>query len=348
MARRAPTVLGVGDEAVTAIDVRELTKRYTSSGVEALRSVSFSVDEREIFGLLGRNGAGKSTMVRILTTLLAPTSGQALVLGIDVARQPARVRQAIGTALQEAALDDLMTGREHLLLAARLAGFRGRAAGQRADELLDVFGLSGAADRIAARYSGGMRRRLDVAMALVRDPRVLFLDEPTTGLDPQSRRAVWGLVRSLRERGTTVFLTTQYLAEADELSGRVAIVHEGRIAAVGRPQELKDRWGRTMVRLRIAEEGAEARLRRALPDDLVVRAADGWLVIAVTEGEPPVPELLERVATARLTIERLAVEAPSLEDVFVTLTGSEIESAAGGADSGVSAVRRNMGLVAPR
>ena len=338
----------MGDRAAPAIEVRELTKRYASSRVEALRSVSFTVDEGEIFGLLGRNGAGKSTMVRILTTLLAPTAGQALVLGLDVASQAARVRQTIGTALQDAALDDLMTGREHLLLAARLAAFRGRAARERADELLEVFGLTDAADRIAARYSGGMRRRLDVAMALVRDPRGLFLAEPTTGLDPPSRRAVWGLVRSLRDRGTTVFLTTQYLAEADELSSRVAIVHDGRVAAVGRPQELKDRWGRTTVRLRVDGARAEAQLRGALPDDLVVRAADGWLVVDVAEGEPPVPELLERVTAAGVVIERLAVDAPSLEDVFVTLTGSGIESAAGGADAGVSAVRRNMGMVGPR
>ena len=338
----------MGDHAVPAIEVRELTKRYASAGVDALGGVSFAVEEGEIFGLLGRNGAGKSTTVRILTTLMAPTSGQALVLGLDVGRQPARVREVIGTALQDAALDDLMTGREHLLLAARLVGFRGPAAEARAGELLEVFGLTGAADRIAGRYSGGMRRRLDVAMALVRDPKVLFLDEPTTGLDPQSRRAVWGLIRALRDRGTTVFLTTQYLAEADELAGRVAIVHEGRIAAVGKPQELKDRWGRTTVRLRLAGARASARLRRALPDDVPVDDLDGWLVVTVPQGEPGVPDLLDRVAAAGLVVERLAVEAPSLEDVFVTLTGSEIESGAAAADSGVSAVRRNMGMVASR
>ena len=329
-----------------AIEVRDLTKRYPSNDVQALKGVTLAVQEGEIFGLLGRNGAGKSTAVRILTTLLAPTAGQARVLGLDVVRQPTLVRRAIGTALQDAALDDLMTGREHLLLAARLVGYPRRSARQRADELLEAFGLTGAADRIAGQYSGGMRRRLDVAMALVRDPRVLFLDEPTTGLDPQSRRAVWGLIRSLRDRGTTVFLTTQYLAEADELAGRVAIVHDGLVAAVGSPEELKDRWGRTTVRLRLAG-GREAMLPPALPEGVLVEPRDGWLVISV-EREAAVPELLDQLASAGLGIERLAVDAPSLEDVFVTLTGSEIESAATSTDAGVSATRRNMGMVAAR
>src|SRR5215218_8866483 len=214
-------------DPVPAIEVHDLAKRYEPAGVDALTDVSFSVAEGEIFGLLGRNGAGKSTTVRILTTLLRPTGGWARILGIDVVAEPAAVRHLLGVALQDAALDELMTGREHLVLAAQVGGMRTDAAKSRADELLETFGLTAAADRIAARYSGGMRRRLDVSMALVRNPRVLFLDEPTTGLDPQSRRALWDLIRDLRDKGATIFLTTQYLAEADELADRVSVVHDG-------------------------------------------------------------------------------------------------------------------------
>ena len=332
-----------------AIEVRDLAKRYEPAGVEALRGVSFTVAEGEIFGFLGRNGAGKSTTVRILTTLLRPTAGTARVLGLDVRSQPAPVRRVLGVALQEAALDELMTGREHLVLAARLGGLRRAAADARAGELLETFGLTGAADRIAARYSGGMRRRLDVAMSLVRRPKVLFLDEPTTGLDPQSRRALWELIRDLRGDGTTVFLTTQYLAEADELSDRVAVVHDGAIAAIGPPQDLKDRFGSTTLRLKVGDRALAARVGQAVgaaPDD-VATADGGWITVAVPGGEPAVPGAVARISAMGAPVERLAVVPPSLEDVFVTLTGDEIESDAGGGDDGaLSAVRRGMGVSA--
>ena len=282
--------------------------------------------------------------MRILTTLLRPTAGTARVLGMDVTAEPSAVRQVLGVALQEAALDELMTGREHLVLAARLAGTGTAAAATRASELLEVFGLSGAGDRIAARYSGGMRRRLDVAMALVRHPDVLFLDEPTTGLDPQSRRALWELIRRQQEGGTTVFLTTQYLAEADELAERVAIVHAGHIAALGSPAELKERHGATTVRLRVAGADAEAQVRAAAGVEAVA-ADDGWLVLSVTGGDAGVPPLLGRLAALGPAIERLEVRSASLEDVFVTLTGSEIEAGAGSADnSALTAVRRGIGV----
>lgn len=337
-----------GVSASPAIQVEGLAKRYESAGVDALRGVSFTVDEGEIFALLGRNGAGKSTAVRVLTTLLRPSAGRALVVGLDVDTQPRLVRQVIGAALQDAALDELMTGREQLVLGGRLVGLGRRAAADRAEELLEAFGLTGAADRIAARYSGGMRRRLDVAMALVRGPRVLFLDEPTTGLDPQSRRALWDLIRGLRDRGSTILLTTQYLAEADELSGWVGVVHDGRIVAMGSPQELKDRWGTTTVRLRLAgTPGAE--LPEAVAGEVVLDDDDGWVAVAVPDGEGGVPGLLGRLAAAGLAIERLAVIAPTLEDVFVRLTGTGIESSPGGADTGTaSAVRRGMGVGSPR
>ena len=285
--------------------------------------------------------------MRILTTLLRPTAGTARVRGLDILSQPAAVRRVLGVALQEAALDELMTGREHLVLAARLGGLGRRAAEARAAELLETFGLTGARDRIAARYSGGMRRRLDVAMSLVRHPEVLFLDEPTTGLDPQSRRALWELIRTRRSEGTTVFLTTQYLAEADDLSDRVAVVHDGAIAAIGPPGELKDRFGSTTLRLRLADPVAVGRVSEALAIDTVPTYDEGWITVPVSGGERAVPGLVARVSTTGASIERLSVLPPSLEDVFVSLTGSEIESGAGGGDDGaLSAVRRGMGVAA--
>jgi ABC-2 type transport system ATP-binding protein len=329
-----------------AIEVHELTKRF-EGGVQALDGVTFTVDEGEIFGYLGRNGAGKSTTVRILTTLLRPTSGRASVLGHDVLSDPAAVRKVFGAALQEAALDDLMTGREHLVMAGRLAGLGKAPSAERAAELLESFGLRAAADRIAAGYSGGMRRRLDVAMAMVRRPEVLFLDEPTTGLDPQGRRAVWDLVRELRDGGSTVFLTTQYLAEADASSGRVAVVHEGRIAAIGTSQELKDRLGATTIRVRVAA-GDEQRIRGAVAPNPVAATDDGWLQVTVLGGEAAVPAAVERLVTAGAHVARLSIHPPSLEDVFVGLTGTEIESEAVATDGNVTAVRRGLGVQSAR
>jgi ABC-2 type transport system ATP-binding protein len=336
--------------AAPAIEVDGLAKRY-DGGVEALRGVSFEVQPGEVFGLLGRNGAGKSTTVRILTTLIRATAGEARVGGFDVRRQPGEVRRSLGAALQEAALDELMTGREHLTLAARLAGFAKAAAAARATELLESFGLIAAADRVAATYSGGMRRRLDVAMAMVRRPTVLFLDEPTTGLDPQGRRALWGLIRELRDQGSAVFLTTQYLAEADELSDRVAIVHDGEIAAIGAQDELKGRLGTTTLRLRVGPGGVP-RLRHAFgPDELTVQD-DGWVVLSVAGGEASVPATIAELLAGGIQIERLEVHPPSLEDVFVNLTGAEIEATPGGGDGGgamaLSAIRRGMGRPAAR
>ncbi len=326
-----------------AIEVDELTKQF-AGGVRALDGVSFTVDEGEVFGYLGRNGAGKSTTVRILTTLLRPTSGRARVLGHDVINDAGAVRKVFGAALQEAALDELMTGREHLEMAARLAGFDKARSRERAAELLESFGLRAAADRIAAGYSGGMRRRLDVAMAMVRRPEVLFLDEPTTGLDPQGRRAVWDLVRDLRDSGSTVFLTTQYLAEADELSGRVAVVHDGRIAAIGTSQELKDQLGTTTVRVRVSPAD-EHRIREAVAPNVVTPVVGGWLEITVQGGEAAVPAVVGQLTGAGVHVDRLSVHPPSLEDVFVRLTGTQIETSAGGADVGkITAVRRGLGV----
>ena len=329
-----------------AIEVRDLAKRYEPAGVDALRGVSFEVGQGEIFGLLGRNGAGKSTTVRILTALLRPTRGSASVLGIDVTANPAEAHARMGVALQEAALDELMTGREHLVLAGRLAGMAPAAAANRAGELLEVFGLTAAGDRLAGRYSGGMRRRLDVAMALVRRPEVLFLDEPTTGLDPQSRRALWQLIREQQALGTTVLLTTQYLAEADELAERVAVIHAGTIAAIGSPSELKHRYGATTVRLPAGGADVETAVRAAAGESSVT-AAEGHLVITADGGDAGLPALLGRLATLGPSLEGIEVRSATLEDVFVALTGSELEADSDQGDAGsLSAVRRGMGVAA--
>jgi ABC-2 type transport system ATP-binding protein len=330
---------------VRVIEAEELTREFPG-GVRALDGVSFTVDAGEIFGYLGRNGAGKSTTVRILTTLLRPTSGTATVMGHDVVKEPGAVRKVFGCALQDAALDELMTGREHLEMAGRLVGLGKAGARERAAELLESFGLQVAADRIAAGYSGGMRRRLDVAMAMVRRPQVLFLDEPTTGLDPQGRRAVWDLVRALRDEGSTVFLTTQYLAEADELSGRVAVVHEGRIAAIGTPQELKDRMGVTTIRARVGpDDGPALAAAVGAGAGAVAALPGGWWEVTVAGGEAAVPAVVRTLGAAGVAIERLRINPPSLEDVFVALTGTEIEASAGGSDLGrITAVRRGLGV----
>lgn len=213
---------------------RGLGKTY-ANGVTALTDLDLTLVHGEILAFLGRNGAGKSTTVRLLTTLTRPTTGTATVAGYDIVRQPEQVVRRIGVTMQDAALDPTMTGREHLTLLARLWGYDGAAAAQRTSALLEEFGLTRAADRVIRTYSGGMRRRLDIAGAVLTRPAVLFLDEPTTGLDAQSRRALWERVQAMRDDGVAAFLTTQYLEEAEELADRVAIVHDGRVAAAGTP-----------------------------------------------------------------------------------------------------------------
>jgi ABC-2 type transport system ATP-binding protein len=227
--------------STAAVQAEGLVKNYPSrtGDIEAVRGVDLRVEAGEVFGFLGPNGAGKSTTVRMLTTLLSITSGTALVAGIDVAREPDAVRHRIGVALQEAGLDPRQTGRELLILQGRLFGFSQAAAALRAEELLALVELEDAADRRIKGYSGGMKRRLDLASALVHEPEVLFLDEPTTGLDPASRLTVWDEMRRINERGTTVFLTTQYLEEADQLCDRLAIIDDGRIVREGTPARLK-------------------------------------------------------------------------------------------------------------
>jgi ABC-2 type transport system ATP-binding protein len=243
---------------VAAIEVEQLQRRF-SSDVVAVAGIDLEVKEQEIYAFLGPNGAGKTTTVRMLTTLLKPTGGSARVAGYDVVRQQGRVRRSIGVALQEAALDPLMTGRELMQLQATLHGLTRDESKRRGDKLLNRVGLMEAADRRVGTYSGGMRRRLDLASALVHDPKVLFLDEPTTGLDPVSRITIWEEVRKLNDEGTTVFLTTQYLEEADQLADRVGIIDEGRMAAEGTPGALKAQIGRAHLEITIGRRRAAGR-----------------------------------------------------------------------------------------
>ena len=307
------------------IEVDRLSKRFGSGddAVDAVKSVSFKVDQGEIFGLLGANGAGKSTTVLMLTTLLAPTSGDARIAGYSLSSDGAGIRRSVGAALQDPGLDPMQKGGGLLELHARLFGFDRKAAIHRRDELLDLVGLRDAADRRIGEYSGGMRRRLDLAAALVNRPRVLFLDEPTTGLDPASRRAIWDEVGVLRESGVTVLLTTQYLEEADQLADRVAIMADGEIVSTGTPAELKAGLGADVIELAFDEEGvAEEAVSVIGPPanrlGQVVRipAADGPAELARVVG------LLKE---AGIESSSLSLSQPTLDDVFLNIVESRGE-----------------------
>jgi len=322
VAGRPAAVREVPDPAIEATD---LVKRY--GDVVAVDGVSLRVPRATIFAYLGRNGSGKTTTVRMLTMLSVPSAGTARVAGYDV-RDAARVRACIGVTMQEAALDPAMTAVEHLRLVAGLSGLRSRQARAVAAELLDSFGLAEAATRRIGTFSGGMQRRLDIATALIGGPPVLFLDEPTTGLDPQSRRALWAHIRTLRQQGTTVFLTTQYLEEADELADRVAVIDQGRVIAEDTPQGLKARFGRT--RMVLDHDGDLDRLRTALPGRNVAGGGPGRSVVLLdpdtasgSEGAQ-VLSVLEQVRAAGIEIGALSVSPPSLEDAYLRLTGSAI------------------------
>ena len=311
-----------------AIEVEQLAKVY-AGGTEALKDVTFHVDEGEIFGYLGRNGGGKTTTVRILTGLTRPTGGRARVSGLDVVERSGEIRSRIGVTLQEAALDELLTGREFLTLVASLWGLSRRAARARADELLELFDLAAAGGRRVGTYSGGMQRRLDLAAALVRRPEVLFLDEPTTGLDPQSRRALWDEIRRLRSEGTTVFLTTQYLEEAEALADRLAVVHEGRIVALGTPEALRSRLGGTVLRLRTTPADADRAASRLAGRAQLI---DGGTTVEVDlESAEDALEAAAALAALGIRPDDVEIRRPSLEDVFLTLTGAGAGASSPGA-----------------
>jgi ABC-2 type transport system ATP-binding protein len=300
--------------------------------VRAVDGIDLEVAPGEIYGFLGPNGAGKSTTVLMLTTLLPPTAGSARVGGHDVVREGPAVRAQIGAALQEVALDPLLTGREHLRLQATLHGLPREERRRRADELLARVGLTEAADRRVGGYSGGMKRRLDLALALVHRPRILFLDEPTTGLDIQSRQALWEEVARLaRQDGITVFLTTQYLEEADVLANRVGIIDRGRIVAEGTPAELKAQVGRPTVEIVPAEADSQQRLRQALePFGECAEVSDGVVSVGLPRGEAQLAEVVRALDAAGVHVATLSLHAPSLDDVFLAETGRKLEGA--GAD----------------
>ncbi|HEY8703901.1 MAG TPA: ATP-binding cassette domain-containing protein [Gaiellaceae bacterium] len=309
-----------------AIIVEDLHKRYKT--VQALDGVSFSVKEGEVFGLLGPNGAGKSTTVRVLTTLTRPDSGRALVGGEDVVRHPNRVRHTIGYVAQDSGVDWEATGRENMLLQGRIHGMAGRPLHARVDELLELVGLADAADRIARGYSGGMKRRLDIAIGLVHKPRVLFLDEPTTGLDPEARVAIWVEVERLaHQENLTILLTTHYLEEADRLAERVAIVSRGKIVVEGRPEDLKSGLRGESVSVELRESNgrpAEAmQVVQALAGASSV-SVEGQVVRArVPNGAQAIPVILSTLESHGFPVLSVTTARPSLDDVYLHYTGRD-------------------------
>jgi ABC-2 type transport system ATP-binding protein len=312
-----------------AIEASELVRDF-KKGPRAVDGIDLRVEPGEVYGFLGPNGAGKSTTVHMLTTLLPPTAGRARVAGHDVVSEGPQVRAAIGAALQEAALDPYLTGREHMRLQTALHGMRGDAARDRSDELLTRVGLTEAADRRVGGYSGGMKRRLDLALALVHPPRILFLDEPTTGLDPQSRSALWDEVARLAgDRGVTVFLTTQYLEEADVLADRVGIIHKGRIVAEGTPEELKAEIGRPSVEAIPADRGDLPRMREVLArfGESVTGSPKGASV-RLSGGDAQLADVVRALDAEDIHVEHLQLHAPTLDDVFLSKTGRSLEGAA--------------------
>jgi ABC-2 type transport system ATP-binding protein len=311
-----------------AIEARGLTRTF-KGGVEAVRGVDVSVAAGEIFGFLGPNGAGKSTTIRMLCTLLPPTGGNAMVAGHDVVDEGDEVRRNIGVALQEIGLDPVQTGRELIELQCGLYGITGSAGRERTNELLELVGLTDAAERRTKTYSGGMKRRLDLASALVHQPRVLFLDEPTTGLDPASRLTVWEEVRSINATGTTIFLTTQYLEEADELCERLAIIDNGEIVAEGTPESLKAEIGKDVVSVELHGADAE-RTQQVIGEfaglDRVIAEQDA-LALFVENGAASIAEIVRRLDTADVEVGAISVSRPSLDDVFLEATGRRLEGA---------------------
>ena len=295
--------------------------------VKAVDGINITVKTGEIFGFLGPNGAGKSTAVRMLTTLLRPTSGTATVAGFDVAKHPDEVRRRIGVALQDAAIDPLMTGTELLRLQAVLYGIPQAHMKNRASELLERVGLTAAADRRVGTYSGGMRRRLDLALALIHQPTVLFLDEPTTGLDPMSRMSLWEEVRRLNNEGTTVMLTTQYLEEADQLADRIAIIDAGKIVREGKPQDLKAGVGFPTLLITVPSDQTE-RAKAVLATFGDMRpTAEGSLGVGLRGGANVVTDVVRKLDEASIRVQHLEINEPSLDDVFAEATGHRLEGA---------------------
>ncbi len=341
--------------APPAVRVRGLEKTYPG-GVRAVDGIDFTVQRGEFFGLLGPNGAGKTTTIKILATLLPKTAGRADVAGIDVDADPRAVRAGIGVAMQEVGLDDLSKGRDFLVLQGRLYGLGRAEAGRRADELLELVGLAGVGRRRIGSYSGGMRRRIDLVGALMHQPAVLFLDEPTTGLDPQSRLAIWEYLDKLNERGVTILLTTQHMDEADRLCQRLAIIDHGRLVAEGTPAELKAGVGGDLVRAAFGPRPAEAdgadpadddtaaAALRALPMVRQTDAAPDGITATVADGGAAAPEILRALHAAGVPVAALTVTSPSLDDVFLHHTGRQIRDTDADADTDARVWGQWMGV----
>ncbi|HET7516222.1 MAG TPA: ATP-binding cassette domain-containing protein [Actinomycetes bacterium] len=311
-------------ETSAAIEARDLTKTYPK-GVRALDGLGFSVEAGTVFGLLGPNGAGKSTTVKILTTLTRPDSGQASVAGIDVLAAPDRVRRAIGLVGQRSGVDLEATGRENLTLQGQVYGLRGTGLRRRVGELLERFGLAEAADRVTRGYSGGMQRRLDVAMGLIHRPLVLFLDEPTTGLDPEVRADMWAEIAHLSgAEGLTILLTTHYLEEADRLAGRLAIVDRGRVVAEGSPNELKGELRGDAIQVELGDPQSDGRAHTALdrvPGIWEVSVEGRSLRARTEDGSAAVPVVLQALEAGGLRVASVTIARPSLDDVYLRHTG---------------------------
>ncbi len=330
------TTVGGGNptEASNGIQVEGLVREFKD--VRAVDGIDLQVRPGEIYGFLGPNGAGKSTTVHMLTTLLPPTAGTARVGGYDILRDGAAVRDVIGVALQDAALDQLLTGREHMKLQGGLHGLSSQDITERGNALLERVGLSEAADRRVGTYSGGMKRRLDLALALIHSPRLLFLDEPTTGLDVQSRAALWDEVSGLAHRdGVTVFLTTQYLEEADSLADRVGIIHQGKLVAEGTPAALKAQIGRPTLEAVPADSAQIERLEGILSrfgDPLPV--TNGSAAVRLSDGTEELTNVVRGLDSEGIKVADLQVHAPTLDDVFLAKTGRSLEGARQEADTG--------------
>jgi ABC-2 type transport system ATP-binding protein len=328
-----PTTKSAATASSAAVETHDLRKSFDVAGkrVEAVRGVDLDVRPGEVFGFLGPNGAGKTTTLRMLTTLLAIDSGQAFVAGLDVARDQAAVRRRIGYVSQLGGADRPATGRENLLLQGELYGMNKLAASGRADELIEVFELGAFIDRRVLTYSGGQRRRLEVALGIMHRPEILFLDEPTTGLDPQNRANLWEQLRELRSRGTTIFLTTHYLEEADALSDRLAIIDGGSVVAEGTPRELKRQLaGETVVlKPKAGAPSPETLLHELVREPYVHDArVDGeTLRLAVSDGTESLPEIFEVLRTRGIALETVSLSEPSLDDVFLSKTGRSLRDA---------------------
>jgi daunorubicin resistance ABC transporter ATP-binding subunit len=322
---------GMCGDADTGIVVEAISKRYGSN--TALDEISLEVPKGAVLALLGPNGAGKTTLVRVLTTLTRPDAGRALVAGHDVIAEPAALRQSIGLVGQHTAVDEYLTGRENVTLVARLLQMGRAEANARAAAALDTFGLSDAADAVVATYSGGMRRRLDIAVTLLTQPAVVFLDEPTTGLDPASRREVWALVQKLAADGTTILLTTQYLEEADRLADTVAVIDQGRLIATGTPAQLKARLHGDTLHIRIADParlGGAVETLQAIPTVEAVEAVEAVddaghgrdsVHVRVSDGAAALPEALRHLDARDIAVTAAEIRRPDLDDVFLAVTG---------------------------